>query len=372
MTEQNSNRTLPEETLAPSHPSTAWPTTSTEECYWRDIRQQYMLVPNEIYLNTGSVGSQPRPVFECMLKGLRKTEQNPTINRTFLLQQVDSARSRLGGFLNIPPEDLAFTANVTVAINMIVHDLDWKSGDEILASDQEYGAIDNCLHHAERRWGLTVRRARIPSSPDRPEDILTAFEAAFTDRTRLVLCSHITTGTGLITPIKALADLAHARGALIAIDGAHGPGMIPLDLGEYGCDFYGGNCHKWLCAPKGTGFLYAAPDVQERLHRIIVGWGYSREGPTRGVGGRLLIANSPFMWGLEEWGTRDLASFAAVGTAVDFQEAIGREATAARGRLLARYLREHMAETGWAELLTPTVPDMSGMISAFTSPASVT
>jgi selenocysteine lyase/cysteine desulfurase len=180
-----------------------------------------------------------------------------------------------------------------------------------------------------------------------------------------VVCSHITTNTGLVVPIKGLSDLAHARGALIAFDGAHGPGMIPLDLAGSACDFYGGNCHKWLCAPKGTGFLYAAPSVQERLHHIVVSWGYSREGPKTDDEGRLRIQDRPFMWELENWGTRDLAGLAAVGTAVDFQEAVGKGRVAARGRVLAGYLRSRMAQKGWAELITPSVPSMSGSISAF-------
>ncbi len=252
-----------------------------------------------------------------------------------------------------------------MAINMVVHGLDWQPGDEILASDQEYGAINNCLHHAERRRGVVVRRATLPIPPAGPEDILNAFGAAFTQRTRLVVCSHIATRTGCIAPIQALADLAHTRGALIAVDGAHAPGMIPLDLASCGCDFYGGNCHKWLCAPKGTGFLYAVPEVQDRLHHVVVSWGYSQKGKTRDENGRLQINNRPFMWGLENWGTRDLACFAAVAAAVNFQEEIGRQRIAHRGRQLAGYLRERMAQTEWAELLTPTAPDMSGSISAF-------
>ncbi len=235
----------------PSH----WPTTPPEETYWRGIRKQFMLAPDEVYLNTGSWGLMPRCVFDCLVEGLEELERSPTANRSLLHRRADEARSRLATFLRAPAEDLAYTLNVTVAINMVVHGLDWQPGDEILASDQEYGAIDNCLHHAERRWGVVVRRARVPIPPSAPEEVLDAFEDAFTQRTRLVVCSHITTRTGLIVPIKRLAELAHSHGALIAVDGAHGPGMIPLDLSDFGCDFYGGNCHKWLCAPKGTGFL---------------------------------------------------------------------------------------------------------------------
>jgi isopenicillin-N epimerase len=248
---------------------------------------------------------------------------------------------------------------------MALHGLDWRAGDEILASDQEYGAIDNALHHAARRHGVVVRRAAIPVPPSSPEEIVAAFEAGFTGRTRLVLCSHVTTRTGLIMPIKQLAALAHARGALVIVDGAHAPGMIPLDLADAGCDFYAGNCHKWLCAPKGTGFLHASAAVQERLHHLIVSWGYSQDGPGRTAGGRPTINDGPYMWGLENWGTMELACFAAVAAAVEFQEVLGRERIAARDRTLAAYVRKRMAATGWAELATPDRADLSCAISTF-------
>ena len=177
--------------------------------------------------------------------------------------------------------------------------------------------------------------------------------------------SHITTGTGLIVPIKQLAELAHARGALIAIDGAHAPGMIPLDLPAIGCDFYGGNCHKWLCSPKGVGFLYAAPAVQEQMWPLIVSWGYSRDGATRDDAGRLHINRRPYMWGIESLGTFSVANQVATATAVEFQENIGTERIARRGRKLAGYLRDRMATLDWAELMTPNDPAMSGLISSF-------
>ena len=344
---------------------TNWPTSTDEEAYWQRVRTAYMIAEDEIYLNSGSIGAQPRRVFEKMIAILEDVERSPIRNRAKHAAAVDESRRRLGDFINAPAEDVAFTCNVTVSINMVISGLDWRPGDEILASNQEYGAIDHCLHQAERRHGIVVRRAILPPDADNPDAILGAFEPEFTVRTRLALCSHVFTRTGLITPVRALARLAHRRGAMIAVDGAHAPGMIPLDLADLGCDFYGGNCHKWLCGPKGTGFLYASPRAQEQLNHVIVSWGYSREGPKRVGDGALLINGRPFMWGIENWGTRDQAAFAAVGEAVDFQERIGKRRILRRGRTLAAYLRERMEATGWARLLTPSRDDMSGSISAF-------
>ena len=342
-----------------------WPTTAAEELKWDAAGKLFLNDPDQIYLNTGSWGVLARPVYDALIAAIRERELNPTANRGGLLEGVAQARRRLAGLVNACPEDLAFLMNVTVAVNAVVNGLDWREGDEILASDQEYGAIDNCLHNASRRWGVTLRRASIPIPPQGPWDVVKAFEAAITDRTRLVLCSHVTTGTGLIAPVKALADLAHAHGALIVIDGAHAPGMIPLDLRAYGCDFYGGNCHKWLCSPKGVGFLHAAAEVQERMRHPVVGWGYSKADTTRDGEGRPLINGKPYMWGIEQWGTVSLPEQVATGEAVRFQTDIGPERIAQRGRQLAGYLRRRMSEFDWAALLSPTHPEMTGSISTF-------
>lgn len=342
-----------------------WPTTQEAENYWAKNREQFMLDPAEVYLNTGSWGSLPRSAFDAFVKGLEALEGNPTRNRAILLDKLQSAREALGQFINAPAPDLSLIPNVTVAINMAVHGLTWKPGDEILASDQEYGAIDNCLDHAEKLWGVHVNRAQVPIPAQEPEEIVDAFRQQLTPKTRLIVCSHIATRTGVITPISKLADLAHEHGALIAIDGAHAPGMIPLDLEGSRVDFYGGNCHKWLCAPKGTGFLYTRPEHQDKLHHLIVSWGYNANGPSRDETGALKINNQPFMWQIEHWGTREMAGYGAIKEAVEVQLGIGKENILKRGQQLAGYLRDRLANESWATLLTPTHPEMTGSISSF-------
>ncbi len=235
-----------------------------DETFWAGLRTQFLNAPDQIYLNTGSWGVMPRPVHDAYLARLRELELNPTRNRGPLREQQAEARSTLSEFMNIQGEDVAFLPNVTAAINLVINGLDWEEGDEILTTDQEYGAILNCLHNAATRWKVRVVSAEIPIPPTCPDDILNPIGASFTPRTKLVVCSHITTRTGIITPIAEISKLAHEKGALAAFDGAHGPGMIPLDIEASGADFYGGNCHKWLCSPKGVGFLYAAPSVQSR------------------------------------------------------------------------------------------------------------
>ncbi|MDA0709528.1 MAG: aminotransferase class V-fold PLP-dependent enzyme [bacterium] len=351
--------------MNPTQPDTGWPTTDAAEQYWKKQSEQFMVDPEEVYLNTGSWGSTPRRVFDSVIKGLEILEGNPTRNRSILVDKMNTARVSFGAFVEARPQDIAFVQNVTVAINMVVHGLTWQAGDEILASDQEYGAIDNCLHHAEKLWGVKVNRAEIPIPASEPEEIVQAFREKLTPKTKLLVCSHVATRTGLITPVDKLAELAHQNDALLAVDGAHAPGMIPLSLGSSGVDFYGGNCHKWLCAPKGTGFLFVRPEHQDKLHHVVVSWGYNKNGPTRDEDGSLKINNQPYMWQLEHWGTREMAGFGAIEEAVAVQNEIGKEQILQRGKQLAGYFRDRLSDAPWAELMTPTHPEMTGSITTF-------
>jgi isopenicillin-N epimerase len=335
---------------------------SLSESEWSDLRAQYLNDPDAIYMNTGSWGVMAKPVFDTYVGLLRELELNPTRNRSVLRKKLRESRTTFAEHLNIQAEDLAFLPNVTAAINMVVNGLDWEAGDEILTTDQEYGAILNCLDNASKRWGVKVVSAPIAVPPASTEDVLAPMEAAFTERTRLVVCSHITTRTGLITPIREIADLAHRRGALVAFDGAHAPGMIPLDIEASGADFYGGNCHKWLCSPKGVGFLYAKPAVQDRLHHLLVSWGYDAEGMQPGPE-RPQIKDAPAMWGLEAWGTTDLAAQGSVGEAIRFQGQVGIDEVSARGRELAGYLKSKIESMPWIQVQTPAVEGMYGSLT---------
>ena len=335
---------------------------SVSESDWADIRAEYLKDPEEIYLNTGSWGVQPRPVFEKYTHLLRELELNPTRGRGPLREELGDSRRTFADFLNIQAQDIAFLPNVTAAINLVVNGMRWESGDQILTTDQEYGAVLNCLHNATVRWGVELVTAQIDIPPSRPDDILKPLEAAITPRTKLIVVSHITTGTGMITPIREISDLAHRHGVLVAYDGAHAPGMIHTDLEASGADFYGGNCHKWLCSPKGVGFLYANPAVQELLRHLIVSWGYSKEGMKQAEE-RPEINGSPAMYGFEAWGTTDLAGQAAVGEAVRFQQQIGVKEIEQRGRDLSAHVRERVADLSWMRVRSPSTDGMFGSIT---------
>ena len=329
---------------------------------WDRIRSDFLHDPEQTYLNTGSWGVMARPVFDAYTTALRELENNPTRNRAPLREKLQRSRSLFSSHLNIQAEDIAFLPNVTAAINMVVNGLDWEEGDEVVTTDQEYGAILNCLDNASNRWGVKIVTAKVPVPPKSADEVLDPIVASITSQTKLIVCSHITTRTGMILPIREIAAAAHVRGVLVAIDGAHAPGMIPLDLTDADVDFYGGNCHKWLCSPKGVGFLFAKPSVQANLHHLVVSWGYNTKGHITGNTGPT-INDAPSMWGLENWGTTDWAAQSAVGDAIAYQQSIGIDVITARVRELAGYVRSCVQSEDWIQVLTPTVEGMFGALT---------
>lgn len=274
-----------------------------------NFRDQFLLNPDVIYLNHGSFGATPRPVFEEYQRWQFDLERQPVefLGRRFTALMAE-ARRALGLYLGADADDLVFTQNVTISLNIVARSLNLKPGDEVLASDHEYGALDRTWRFLSDRTGFAyINRAVDLSSR---ESFVDSFWAGVTPRTRAIFLSHITSPTAVIFPIKEIIDRARARGIITIVDGAHAPGQIPLDLQTLGADFYGGNLHKWLCAPKGAGFLYARKEMQHLLKPLVVSWGYEPELP----------GPSQFVDHHEWWGTHDPAAFLAVPAAIQFQK----------------------------------------------------
>lgn len=276
-----------------------------------DLKPHFLLDPQLVFLNHGSFGATPRPVFRAYQRWQRELERQPV---EFLGRRASSlmaaSRWELADFLGTQADHLVFTTNVTVAINIVAHSLKLGPGDQVLSSDHEYGALDRAWRFLAAERGFAYINQPVPIPLTTPQAFLESFWRGVTSRTRVIFLSHITSPTALIFPIERVAERARQAGILTVIDGAHAPGQIPLHLDDLGVDFYGGNLHKWLCAPKGTGFLYAAPAVQHLLKPLVVSWGFQADvpGPSR------------FIDEQEWWGTRDLAGFLSVGEAIRFQE----------------------------------------------------
>jgi isopenicillin-N epimerase len=336
--------------------------------FWERARAQMLLDPNVANLNTGSFGPLSRRAFERVTELRRRLAEEPM---DFLIRQAPpllwQARERLAGFLGGDPRRLAFTANVTAAINTVAAGLQLAAPGEILLTDHEYGAMQWCWERAAQRQGLTLRTFPLPLLPRTPGEIIEAFRSAASHRTRLLFFSHVLSPTGLVLPARELCAEARRRGILTVIDGAHAPAMIPLNLAELGCDFYGGNCHKWLLAPTGSGFLYLGPGSEDRLQPLQVSWGWHVD--RNRLHERDEFGATPWLRSFEFEGTRDPCAWLSVPAAIDFQEALDWERVRGRMRELGDYVRDRLAAVPGLSPATPADATLRGAMTAFQLPA---
>ncbi len=275
------------------------------------LREHFLLDPEVTYLNHGSFGATPASVFQAYQDWQRELERQPV---EFLGRRHNdlmlSARTALAEYVGTTASNVVYTQNVTISINIVARSLDLGPGDEVLTSDHEYGACDRAWRFLSRKHGFTYVRRAVPVPLSSASELVEEFWRGVTAHTRLIFLSHITSPTAITLPVTEICERARAAGIHTVIDGAHAPGQLPLDLSALGVDFYGANLHKWLCAPKGAGFLYARPEVQHLLEPLVVSWGYESDTPS----------GSTFIDHHEWWGTRDIAAFLAVPAAIKFQQ----------------------------------------------------
>ena len=322
-------------------------------------KADYLLDPDIHFLNHGSFGACPRPVFDVYQRWQAELERQPV---EFLgrraTELLAESRAALAAYLGAAADDVVYFPNPTTAINMVAHNVArvaaedtrggsplWlHPGDDILTTDHEYGALDRTWRHVCDQIGVRYVQRSIPLPVTTPADFVEHFWAGVTERTRIIFISHITSPTALTFPVAEICRRARTAGILTIVDGAHAPGQIPLNLAELGADIYTGACHKWLCAPKGAAFLYARPEVQPWLEPLVVSWGWEAEkpGPSRFVD-----------W--HEWqGTRDLAAYLTVPSAIRFQAEHAWDDVRRRCHALATETRRRIdAFTG----LPPICPD---------------
>lgn len=306
------------------------------------MRELFLLDPDVVFLNHGSFGACPREVLAAQRRWTEEMERNPV---AFLgrrsAELLAGARARLADFLGADAADLVFVQNATTGVNIVARSLALKPGDEILTTDHEYGACDATWQRVCEQSGATLRRVEIPL----PFDLSTFASRVLSGigpRTRLIFASHLTSTTALIFPIAALCAGARERGVLTLIDGAHAPGHIDLALDAIGADFYTGNAHKWLCAPKGSGFLHARRALHERLHATVTSWGYVA-GMQGHTGFDAYTGSSVIERRLQWQGTRDISAWLAVPAAIDFVTRAEWQAERERSRLSARALMHRVA-----------------------------
>ena len=247
----------------------------TEDALYRP--ELWSLAPDVLHLNHGSFGACPSQILEQQTL-LRQQMESNTL-RFFeqeLPELLETARKALGLFLGAPAQDLVFLDNATTGISTVLSNLDLIAGDRILVTDHGYNACSNAARYFTKRASAEIDLINLPFPGSDANEFIERILGACTSRTRLLLIDHITSPTALIMPLEEIVPAVQQRGIQVLVDGAHAPGMLPLRLTDLGADYYTGNCHKWMCAPKGTAFLYVKPENQSNFHPLTISHGMNR------------------------------------------------------------------------------------------------
>jgi len=277
----------------------------------QNLKQQFLLRDDITYLNFGSFGACPKPIFEKYQQFQLELEQEPVQFITGNgLNYLEAAREALGGYVHCDKDDLVYVTNPSYAVNAVAKSFDLKPGDEILTSSLEYGACDKAWEYYCKKTGAAYIKQPISLPVKSREEFVSEFFKGLSSKTKLVFISHITSSTGLRLPVVEICAAAKEKGIMTFVDGAHAPGQISLNLQDSPFDMYTGACHKWMMTPKGCSFLYVKKEYQQMVDPLVVSWGYNT----------LFPSQSTFLDYHQMNGTRDYSAFLTVPTAIEFME----------------------------------------------------
>ena len=325
-----------------------------------ELAVHWLLDPAVVFLNHGSFGACPREVLESQGRYRKRMEAEPV---RFLTRELDAlldaSRERLARLLHTGSDNLAFVHNATTGVNAVAGSIQLQPGDELLTTSHDYNACRNALEAAARRVGARVVAAQVPFPLRGDEEVVNAVLSRVSPRTRLAMIDHVTSPTAVVSPIARIIRALEERGIDTLVDGAHSPGMLPLDLDALRPAYYTGNCHKWLCAPKGSGFLYVRPDRQERIQPTTISHGYNTPRPGR------VAFHDRFDW----VGTIDPTAWICVGDAIQWCDTLvpgGHQELMRRNHMLAVQGREILCE---ALAVPPPCPEtMMGSMATIPLP----
>jgi isopenicillin-N epimerase len=347
------SRCLLLETLALNNSNFFWGSRLNDQRRGGIPRSEWKLDPNFTFLNHGSYGATPRAVIAEQDRWRERMEQHPTGFMTYELPTaLREAAAHLATFVGCNGMDLAFVENATVGCNAVLNSLSFSAGDEILVTDHGYAAVRHAAEHVARKTGARIVEAKVAFPTTGSQPIVDAVASQLGPRTRIAILDHITSPTAVIFPIGELASLCHSAGASVLIDGAHGPGMLSLDISSIGADWYVGNCHKWLMAAKGSAFLWTDPKWQREIHPLAISHGY-------GLG-----YTAEFDW----IGTRDPSAWLSVPAAIDFHMRMGGPSLRARNIKLACASATWLAHLWKTERGSPD--DLTGSMATVRLPLS--
>ena len=323
------------------------PAGPLDEAYWWKVRSQFNIIDGMTFMNNGTEGPVPRVVLEANERFFREIAENPSNN--YRREEVDVVRGEVARFVGANADEIALTRSTTEGMNIFTHGLDWKSGDEVIYCSHEHGGGIGCITTMAKRVGIKPVVIEIPSPPQSIDQIVGLYEKAITPRTKVIMVSHMTYVTGLITPVKELADLAHRRGLLISVDGAHPLGLMDLDLKAMNVDHYAAAGQKWLMCGTGTGVCYIKRDIQDRIWPLMGPPGEPKDGAKK----------------YEAFGQRDVPSVLGMAAAVELQNAIGKKNVEARARALSTRFRTGLKGIPGVKMWTSEDPQFASGLTLF-------
>lgn len=329
-----------------------------EEAYWTQIRKLFLIPEDEVYLNNGTVGSSPVPVLRAVFEGYRDSERlaqaDPEDYPIWGYAAWNEYRDPLAEFIGCKRDELALLRNATEANSYIANGIDLKAGDEVVITDQEHPGGEHPWDLRAKRYGIVIKKIALPKPVPDAATVLTLFNDAITPRTRVFFFSHITTVTGVVLPVKELAALARSKGILSAVDGAHVPGMMKLNVRELGCDMYSASPHKWLQSPKGSGFLYVRDEVIDRLWNTIAteGWDDTKIRAER----------------FQRIGSSNVPSLCGLKASIEFANQIGMDRIEKRHRKMADYILGQMMARGASSWTSPNPALRCGIATVTIAP----
>ena len=318
------------------------------------MKELYHLDPSITFLNHGSFGACPKPVFEVYQNWQRKLEQQPVEFMAIKVYDfLEEARHALGDYVGCHGDDLIFVTNPTTAVNTVIRSLDLGLDDEVLMTDMEYGSLVRTWEHYAQDKGFSIVQQFTPVPLTTHEDYIEHFWEAVTERTKIIYLSEITSSTGLILPVAAICKKAKEAGIMTIVDGAHVPAHIPLNIAEMDPDVYVGACHKWLSAPKGSSFLYVKKSLQETIEPLIISWGSEVD-----------RSPSPFIYESQYQGTWDPSAFLTVPAAIQFQQEHDWNSVREKSRILNRETRDRIYEIIDSESICPNTEEWLGQMAS--------